>query len=257
MNIGIEVEFTGVKRVSVAEELGKLWGNGYVSYEYPMFDGTTRLGYHIKDLTGNTWNIVRDMSIKPDCSHGHITLDYDEYMCELVSPVIRDNEDVDMLKMALACICKMGGFVNETCGVHIHIDCPACGEDVYEIFNLVVSSQEKLISDFGIPYNRLGRYCQLYPKEFISGMQEWHEVCTKEKGYMSISDIQKYLYQELGDGCDRDDPKNPARYYIFNMDSIHKLNTLEFRWFNSTLSFLIIDTYVSKIHELLGDMLWK
>ena len=74
---------------------------------------------------------------------------------------------------------------------------------------------------------------------------------------MSISDIQKYLYQELGEGYDRDDPKNPARYYIFNMDSIHKLNTLEFRWFNSTLSFLIIDTYVSKIHELLGDMLWK
>lgn len=257
MNIGMEIEFTGVKRVKVAEGLGNLWGNGYKQFEYPMFDGTTRLRYSVKDVVGNIWTIVRDMSIRPDCAHGHITLDYDEYMCELVSPVIKNERDIDMLKDALSYICSIGGFVNETCGVHIHIDCPTSGEDVYKIFNLVVNSQHKLISDFGVPYNRINRYCQLYPQEFIEGMRSWHDDCLKEKGYMSISDIQSYLYKELGNGCDRNDPKNPSRYFIFNLDSIHKLNTLEFRWFNSTLSFIIVDAYVKTIHGLLGDMLWK
>ena len=63
-----------------------------------MFDGTIRLRYLVKDMKGNIWTIVKDRSIRPDCAHGHITLDYDEYMCELVSPVIKTNDDMEMLK---------------------------------------------------------------------------------------------------------------------------------------------------------------
>lgn len=251
MNLGIEIEFTGVKRIVVAEALSALWHTEVVSYIENHFDGSTSESYKIKDLCEGYWRVVRDRSIKPDCARGHITLDYEEYMCELVSPVLKNEDDMDMLKMALASIIDLGGFVNETCGVHIHIDCPQFGEDVYNLFMKVVSKQDSFISDFGVPYNRLGRYCQMYPKEFISGFKEWHEVCLKEKRYMSISDIQNYFYEKLGEGADRNDPKNPARYYVFNMDSIHKLYTLEFRWFNSSLSILVIKMYILYIKDLL------
>lgn len=250
MNVGIEIEFTGVKRENVAAELAKLWGTESVAYDIHMFDGSVRRGYRVKDLCSQYWNIVMDKSIRPDCAFGHITLDYDEYMCELVSPVLKNIEDMDMLKQALSCILKMGGFVNETCGVHIHIDCPTGSEVVYELFMTVGKLQEKLILDFGVPYNRLGRYCQLYSKEFIEGMRKEHDYLVQTRGYMSIKDIQNYLYKELGEGCDRNDPKNPARYYVFNLDSIHKLNTLEFRWFNSTLSYEVILMYLKSIKNL-------
>lgn len=250
MNLGIEIEFTGVKRIVVAEALSALWHTEVVFYVENHFDGSTSESYKIKDLCGGYWRVVRDRSIKPDCARGHITLDYDEYMCELVSPVLKNIEDMDMLRQALSCILKMGGFVNETCGVHIHIDCPTGSEVVYELFMTVGKLQEKLILDFGVPYNRLGRYCQLYSKEFIEGMRKEHDYLVHTKGYMSIKDIQNYLYKELGEGCDRNDPKNPARYYVFNLDSIHKLNTLEFRWFNSTLSYEVILMYLKSIKNL-------
>lgn len=250
MNLGIEIEFTGVKRIVVAEALSALWHTEVVFYVENHFDGSTSESYKIKDLCGGYWRVVRDRSIKPDCAIGHITLDYEEYMCELVSPVLKNIEDMDMLRQALSCILKMGGFVNETCGVHIHIDCPTGSEVVYELFMTVGKLQEKLILDFGVPYNRLGRYCQLYSKEFIEGMRKEHDYLVHTKGYMSIKDIQNYLYKELGEGCDRNDPKNPARYYVFNLDSIHKLNTLEFRWFNSTLSYEVILMYLKSIKNL-------
>lgn len=250
MNLGIEIEFTGVKRIVVAEALSALWHTEVVFYVENHFDGSTSESYKIKDLCGGYWRVVRDRSIKPDCARGHITLDYEEYMCELVSPVLKNIEDMDMLRQALSCILKMGGFVNETCGVHIHIDCPTGSEVVYELFMTVGKLQEKLILDFGVPYNRLGRYCQLYSKEFIEGMRKEHDYLVHTKGYMSIKDIQNYLYKELGEGCDRNDPKNPARYYVFNLDSIHKLNTLEFRWFNSTLSYEVILMYLKSIKNL-------
>lgn len=250
MNLGIEIEFTGVKRIVVAEALSALWHTEVVFYVENHFDGSTSESYKIKDLCGGYWRVVRDRSIKPDCARGHITLDYEEYMCELVSPVLKNIEDMDMLRQALSCILKMGGFVNETCGVHIHIDCPTGSEVVYELFMTVGKLQEKLISDFGVPYNRLGRYCQLYSKEFIEGMRKEHDYLVQTRGYMSIKDIQNYLYKELGEGCDRNDPKNPARYYVFNLDSIHKLNTLEFRWFNSTLSYEVILMYLKSIKNL-------
>lgn len=255
MNVGIEIEFTGVKRENVARELATMWKTEVIPYDYNMYDGSIRHRFRVKDLCGNKWNIVMDKSIRPDCAHGHITLDYDEYMCELVSPVLRNKDDMLMLEMALGKICSMGGIVNETCGIHIHVDCPNTGEEVYRVFNKIATKQDSLMRQFGVSYNRIGRYCKLYSPSFIEGIQEWHEVCIKEKGYMSISDLQSYLYKELGEGCDRNDPKNPARYFIFNMDAIHKLNTLEFRWFNSTLSILIIQAYIKELYDLLGELL--
>lgn len=251
MNIGIEIEFTGVKRENVANSLAKMWRTNVEKYVVQSYDKRDITRYKVKDLKGEYWELVIDHSIRPSCSYNHITLDYDEYMCELVSPVL-DSEHLNMLEMALSKICEIGGVVNETCGVHLHLDCPDSGEKLYSIFNTICSQQEQLLSKFGVPYNRLGRYCKLYSPQFIEGIRLLHSTIVKSKGVFSIEDMQNYLYKELGEGTDRNNPRNPARYYIFNMDSIHKQNTIEFRWFNSTLSIIIIYTYILQASMLLN-----
>lgn len=251
MNVGIEIEFTGVKRSVVANELAKLWDSRVEIENFEYVDGAIRQRYIIIDKwCKKKWCLLLDKSIRPDCANGHITLDYDEYMCELVTPVLSATADWNNLQEALECICKLGGFVNETCGLHMHIDCPEYVNEVVELLQKVIPYQKSIAYKFGVSGNRLSRYCKMYDRDFLQEVLDTREVY---KDSFSIETIQDILYETYGEGVSRDNPKNPARYFMINLDSIHKLNTIEFRFFNATLSIMIIKMYYDYLIDLIYE----
>lgn len=238
MRIGIEVEFTGISRRDAVCELMKLWSIPYDIEKY-SYKEETRTRYVIKDREGLKWSIVLDRSIHPVVSNGKASLEMDEYMCEIVSPVLDSEYESDINKFAsvLNAIRCAGAIVNETCGIHIHVDCPEDLKELYTMFSRFMNMQRNLQVEFGIPKYRLEGYC----KEYSENLCNWF----KDKKFGTLEEFQHFFYNWLAPNVSRDDPKNPARYYMINMDSIHKLGTVEFRFFNSTLSPLVLKSYIA------------
>lgn len=242
MRFGIEVEFTGVSRRKLASYLVK---EGYFiecNEEVHIVSGNRRIRLRLTDRRGAYWYLVVDRSIKPVFNHELPTDEDIDFMCELVTPVLKGN-DLLFFLMILREIYNIGGVVNETCGIHVHIDMV---KDIEALKSLVVRFlrvQHSLSDLFSIPEYRLKKYTKVFPKEFEEELMS----CIEDIN--SIEELQDFLYSKLGQGVSRDDEKNPARYYMLNLDTIHKRGTIEFRMFNSTLNAGIISRYLGWVYD--------
>lgn len=241
MNIGIEIEFTGVTVKQVAYALESLWGKPYT--ELKQKKHPERLEYSILDRNDDMWVVSEDRSIRP--SRGIEILsetDY-EYMCEIVSPVL-NSKDLSMLYTVLSTLNNIGAIVNETCGCHIHIDNKG---DINWLNNLFIKALKEQFSILDLCGTSIRRknLCRPYPIGFIEKYSN-----SKPKNQ---DELISFLYKELGRGKGPEIYPNCTRTYWFNLDSIIRHNTIEFRQFNSTLSPLVIQTYVDFIKKFTGN----
>lgn len=238
MRIGVEIEFTGVSRGTVANTLAFLW-DSRVHLEEFEYDGDTRVRYGISDNLGRCWYLYVDKSINPTASE--TTRNLEEYMCEVVSPVVDSSETT--IYEVINVIKSVGGVVNSSCGVHIHVDSGSVGY-VDRLISVFLMEQEFLSNWFRVECSRLEKYCKLYPPEFIEKYLN-----ASHKGFSTVSEIQDIFYEEFSEGISRDYDKNPTRYYMLNIDSIHKRGTIEFRFFNSTLDSDELCSYIDFVES--------
>jgi hypothetical protein len=66
----------------------------------------------------NKWRIHHDGSIKDTRAQRS---DIEERTCELVSPILRGPKGLKQIKKVCAVIKKAGGYVNQSCGLHVHV----------------------------------------------------------------------------------------------------------------------------------------
>lgn len=234
--LGIEIEFTGVKREEVVRALENLFHseaeqvyNSKVDIPYSY--------YRVKDFYGNTWVIVRDRSIKSqvyssESRFGVVDVeDADhEYACELVSPVL-DSTTLPVLFTVVDVIKSIGGITNKTCGIHIHIDKPDI-ETTIQLFRKFLVMQDEIFDRFNVQANRQFEYCKKFSPstvvpDFKSEIEfiDWYH---NNFSYVENGQIQ---------------PKT-SRYYGLNLHSIVAHNTIEFRIFNSSLDCYDIASYI-------------
>lgn len=241
MNIGVEVEFTGLTTKDVAGAIATLWGT-YYTFE-PDEKHPSRILYKVVDTKWGCWVVSEDHSIRPTKGRTLLNGDEYEYMCELVTPVL-DSEDLSELFRVMNLIVNMGGIVNETCGCHIHIN---NREDDFEwlksLFTKALVEQRNVLINLGMPITR-NKYCKLYSDEFVHKFKE-----LNPKDYF---EFRGFIYNELGEGQSIKAIRNPARYYWLNVDSIEKRNTIEFRAFNSTLSPIVLKSYIEFVKDFVG-----
>lgn len=64
---------------------------------------------------------MRDASIDPVRKNRSETYNMDEYRCELVTPILKSDKDMDDLQQIVRDLRKAGMRVNESCGLHVHI----------------------------------------------------------------------------------------------------------------------------------------
>ncbi|HRR78147.1 MAG TPA: amidoligase family protein, partial [Ruminococcus sp.] len=116
-NFGIEIEFTGITRKQAAEKAAEYLG-GRVEYLGTYYDT-----YGVKTPDGRTWKFTYDGSIRCEKKNGSRKEHADsEHSVEMVSPILTYANDMETLQELIRQLRHIGGFANETCGIHIHCD---------------------------------------------------------------------------------------------------------------------------------------
>lgn len=232
---GIEIEFTGIDRYMIPLIL-----------DYRFLQASdlwlSRSGHLIGKMTdrdGMVWRIKYDGSIgtQKKAPDGGIIPADEKYSVELVSPILRYSRDIEKLQWVIRKLAKAGAFVNESCGIHIHLDGAGhTPQSVKNFCNIVASREDLFAKALSINNNRLRRYCCDLEGTF---MQELNELNP-----LSLETIEKAWYQDWD--CDPTIHYHPSRYCFLNLHSLfHGHHTLELRCFNSTLHAGVVRAYIA------------
>lgn len=237
--LGIEIEFTGVTRREVVTALENLFHS--VAEEVVSKSAQDGYIYHrIKDTDGGTWLVVRDRSIQPevyaykigeeseDKRFTKMLLDKEKdsnYLVELVTPALT-SKSLPILFTVVDIIKSLGGIVNSSCGLHVHIDKPNDLSDIVKLFFRFCSEQYDIYKYFKVESARLDRYCMPY-KDYD---------CL-DNTYTTIDEFLNALFKlnKTINAIDNEPALRIIRYHALNFYSLLQHNTIEFRLFNSTL----------------------
>ena len=227
---GIEIEFTGITR----KQAGKVIADYFNTHVYEADDY-----YNSKIITqadGRKWKVLYDGSIrcqrkKNGVVEGATSLS----SCELVSPILTYEEDIENLQELIRLLRKAGAFANETCGIHIHLD----GADhtvrsIKNFINIIASKNDLFYKALEIKEERM-RYCKKMDERLIERINE-----KKPKTMTELEDIWYYGYGER-----RERHYHASRYHFLNLHSFFTGNhTVELRGFNSELHAGKIRSYI-------------
>lgn len=225
--LGIEVEFTGIKREVVISALENLFQNEREVVYKDIGEIPYNL-YRVKDYYGNKWVVVRDRSIKSEV-YSKITKfdltaivdDNHEYACEIITPILT-SETLPVLFSVLDVIRAIGGVVNTSCGIHIHVD-KLDTKSTLALFRKYILMQDEIYNLFQVNEARQSEYCKRFPE----GVE------VPEFG--NDEELLKWYHDIFSSEVDGIVDYKTSRYYGLNLHSIEHHNTLEFRLFNSSL----------------------
>ena len=230
---GIEIEFTGMTREKAAKVLALTIGTN----TWEAFGGTYDK-YVVTDNRNREWTIVRDGSIYTKRkAAGNIVQASGLYSCELVSPILTYDEDMETLQNIIRAFRKSGGLTNESCGIHIHID--GAGHNVRSLknfINIFASHGDLLYKALQVKESQQS-FCKMLECDFVKKVKD-----TKPQTLKNLEDIWYDGYYG-----ERTRHYHNSRYHMLNLHSFfHGGNktTVELRCFNSELHAGKVRAYV-------------
>lgn len=179
---GVEVEFDIDRDVTSNDEVVHSLEEQGLEAAFESYNHSTR----------PHWKVTTDAS----CGDG------DEPGLELVSPILTDGTAKTIVP-AMRAVTDSGGFINDKCGLHVHIELPEYQRD-YDVARRVARFYHQTHEWFdGLidPSRREGTYCR------------WHD------------DVDEFIY-----GCDE------SRYMAVNYQCLNRQPTIEFREHQGTLN---------------------
>lgn len=221
LTIGTELEFTGITRETAIKIVASYFGTTATRDMY----GTTYGNWMTKDNKWRFWRVKIDSSIAPQEEvNGQVVNADGQFRCELVTPILGWS-DIEPLQEIVRELRKAGAFVNETCGLHIHVG--AAGMTATAIRNLInnVASHEQLLyKALGVPEDRKSRFCKPTNERFLRELNE--------KKPTTLEELKPIWY---GDARDHRHHYDSSRYTICNLHALFTKGTIEFRVFNGTM----------------------
>lgn len=228
---GVEIEMTGVTREIAAKTVANvLLGIVSQAQGYPYY---TR---KITDTQGRVWKVMRDSSIDEQVKSGVAT---EEHKVEFVTPPLNYN-DIELLQKIVRELKKVGAIVNDSCGIHIHVDGANHNpQSLRRLVNFMTARQDLIYEALEINHHREYEYCKKLSPELLMKM--------KLQRNLSIEEIEKIWYSPANDGYYHGidhEHYNITRYHGVNLHSFFSKGTVEFRLFNSTLHAGKIKAYI-------------
>lgn len=217
---GIEIETFNRSRRKVAQAIQKIVGGSLTYIGLPAcYDPWT-----VIDSQGREWKVMADSSIFADKS----------VQAEIVSPILT-YADIPQLQEIVRAVRKCGCKVNESTGIHIHVEkapfSPAKLSNLVKIF----FKQENLIFEtLKIHPERRNQYCQRTARSLIYDIQK-----EKPKSQAALADLWYRAFPMR-----RDLKTHPSRYFALNLHATFYGQTIEFRCFNSTLHAGEVKAYI-------------
>ncbi|WP_178182315.1 amidoligase family protein [uncultured Ruminococcus sp.] len=229
---GVEIEFTGITREQAANVVAEYFGT---RSSYPAHDSYyTR---RIPDDTGRTWKLMRDSSIDPDRTDRNSSEYIDEFRCELVTPILKSDKDMDDLQQIVRNLRKAGMKTNNSCGLHVHIGAERHdAQSLTRLSKIMYQKEDILYHALNVSASREMRWCRKTDDKYISLLTQ-----KKPKTKEALADI---WYRNTDGRESRNAHYNGSRYKALNLHSYFTKGTVEFRCFNSTNNAGRVRTYV-------------
>lgn len=217
---GIEIECFGRERGQVARALQEVVGGTVAHIGTPICYDPWR----VMDSQDREWKVVADSSIRAEKM----------VQAEIVSPILT-YADIPQLQEVVRAVKKSGCKVNNSTGIHIHVERapfkPSAMANLMKIF----FKQENLIFEaLKVHPHRINNYCQRTRRSLIFDIQQ-----DKPRSYDALANI---WYQ--GAVHDRGIKAHPSRYQALNFHAAFNAQTIEFRCFNSTLHAGEVKAYI-------------
>ena len=217
---GCEIELTGINRATAAQTLANLFGTR-AEHSGGGYDA-----YRVKDLDGKEWKIVRDSSIHPECRRRSVLIG-ETYKVELNSPKLEYSE-MEKLQEVVRSLRRAGGIVNDSCGMHVHVDASKhTPQSLKNVLSIMYSKEDILFKALQVNESRASRWCQKVREPMLQKARKLSSEETK-----NLTQLEAIWYE--GDNGSTEH-YNWTRYYALNLHSVFYRGTVEFRCFNSTL----------------------
>ncbi|WP_317328893.1 amidoligase family protein [Ruthenibacterium lactatiformans] len=161
---GCEIEMTGITREQAAQAVAALFGTtARQTHESHTYDP-----WEVTDGVGKKWRFVYDGSIETtrrECGRQAAAHDR-RYSVEMNSPKLEYSE-MKKLQEVIRALRHAGAVVNESCGMHVHVD--ASGHTPRSLRNalsIMYSKEDILFRAIGAKPDRISQYCQ-YSRENV------------------------------------------------------------------------------------------
>ena len=164
---GTEIEMTGITRQRAAEVVAEMFGTE------AYYDGTTYGIWSVIDLEGKKWKFMSDGSIYTQRKvYGRIVDAGREYSTEMVSPKLSYDE-MGKLQEVVRCLRRHGGFVNESCGQHVHIDASNhTPQSLKNALTIMYAKEDILFKALKVQERREYSYCQKVRPEVLEKIRK-------------------------------------------------------------------------------------
>lgn len=226
---GIEIEMTGISRDHAAKVLEEYLGIRRV------YQGGTYETWVVVDQTNRKWKLMRDSSIdRQRLEQGERVEEPDsDYAVELVSPVCQ-YQDIPVIQEAVRRLRRAGAFVNESCGIHIHINAaPFSAAKLRNLVHIMAAKEDMIYRALQVDQQRASNYCKKMDRSFLEALDRQRPETLEE--------FKRVWYG----GADRSRRHyDPSRYHCLNLHSVFQKGTIEFRAFNSSLHAGKIKAYI-------------
>ena len=153
---GVEIELTGITRAEAAEALAAYFETT-PQRSYDNYDS-----WYVPDREGKQWRIMSDGSIRAEWNDdGHYRRTTDpEYRVEMVTPKLTYDE-MEKFQECVRRIRQAGGKVNDSCGMHVHVDASKhTPQSLKNALSIMYSKEDILFKALNVNEHRVERWCQ-------------------------------------------------------------------------------------------------
>jgi hypothetical protein len=212
LRYGIELEMVGIDPATAARAIQSVVG-GTID-----INNTYLGGYVVTMSDGRSWKAVRDGSLH----------DTSGRTCEVVSPILTWG-DMDNVQAIVRMLRGVGGRVNGTCGMHVHVDGAAFKSAPVKVRNLMALAYrwESVAVNVARVLQTRQWACKTLDAQLVD---RFRAVRTSA----SVDDVARAWY---GNGVTRSERGHydDSRYRWINVHALFDKGTIEFRLFNGTL----------------------
>ena len=220
---GVEVELTGITREQAAKALASYFGTSAVHF------GGGYDTWTVKDTEGKEWKLMSDSSIRTERKQGdhYVPVSDSFYRVEMVSPKLT-YEELPKFQECVRQVRHTGGKVNDSCGLHVHVDASNHNrQSLKNLISIMYSKEDILFKALQVNESRAQRWCQRVREPMLKKARKLSSTPTK-----NLTQLEEIWYE--GD-VSSTEHYNWTRYYALNLHSVFYRGTIEWRCFNSTL----------------------
>ena len=186
--------------------------------------------YAVRDDRNRQWKLMSDSSIR--CQGRGSRAAGSQYEVEFVSPICQ-YEDIETIQELVRKLRTGGAKVNDSCGLHIHIDSSShTPKTLRNIVNIMASKEDMLYKALQVEVER-EHYCQKADTRFLEELNH--------KRPTTMQAVEEMWYNGRGGRYLHYDD---SRYHALNLHSVFSKGTIEFRLFNSTLHAGEVKSYI-------------